>query len=319
MKKKWLIFSIFALLVFAVCLTIGMRGKKSQPRRMKIDGPFFQTSKISQFTKSKAPCINLEIEGRKIESKIDTGSNNYVCLAKEIISEMKNKKLLGVTTILGIRGKTYQTNYFEFSGIRLGNASFNQCNGNEISLDHYKDAAIDPQNSETSDAPIFPPASVGWPFFSPFNLYLDCKESMIANCDSVETLQKNGYLLDCVEAPLIPIGKGIGLVAETDKGPLRCLFDTGCTINFFNSAEEVSIDEAFRNPNNKILVPSLKIGSLDFGTTEFVRVPINLPQEWECDAILGMEFISSKQIFIDFGKAKIYFAVPKEPTEPSIL
>jgi hypothetical protein len=311
MKKKWPILSIFILLAVAICLTIFVQEKRKLHRQSRLNGSYFQISEITQFTKEGIPCINIEIEGKQIEAEIDIGTNVPVFLAKEILNEMSNKKFLGMTTISGMRGIKYQNRYFELSGISLGGAKFQRLQGNEMHPDCRKDSIINPMGNEDV---IFKSAQVGWTFFNPMNLYLDCKRSMIAICDSIETLQKNGYLVSCVEAPLITVDDYlIGLMAVTDKGPLRCLLDTGSTRNCLNSAEEMSVDEAYRNPENKILVSSLKIGSLDFGITPFVRAPIKSKSQY--DAILGMEFIYSRPMFIDFGKKKIYFAAPAESTE----
>ncbi len=255
------------------------------------------------------PCINIEIEGKQIEAEIDVGSNVTVCIAKEILDKIKEKKFIDVNISHGIRGKKYRSYHYEFSEIKLGKATLFRPRGKEMNLDFEKDARI---NLLENEALISSPIIIGWTFFNPFNLYLDCQKSSIAICDSVETLKKNGCLVDCVETPLVFIGGLIGFDAVTDEGALRCLLDTGSSHNLLNSKDEKSIDDAFVNPKNKIKI-SFKIGSQDFGEMRFIRAPIKLPAK--CDAILGMEFIYFHQIFIDFAKKKIYFSVPKEKGE----
>src|ERR1700722_2389075 len=309
MKKKWPILLVIVLLVIAVCLAIFLRKKPKQHNQTRTNGPYFEINKITQFTETDIPCINIEIQGKQIESEIDLGSNMPICLAEEILNEMNDKKFLGMGISYGMRGIKYdQERHFELHGIKMGIATFHQLQAQEINLDCQKDAIILSKNNDH----FFFKSIVGWPFFYLFNLYLDCRESITAICDSIETLQKRGYLVDCVEVPFI-LDHFIWLDVETDKGSLRCLLDTGCTVNFLNSTEEVSLNEAFQNPENELLSSFLKIGPLDFGPTPFVRAPIKLP--FRCDAVLGMEFIHSRPMFIDFKKKKIYFAVPVESKE----
>ena len=307
MKKKWLVFSIVISLTVFFCFFINIKEKEKQNRHAKRDGPYFQLSKITRFSQRLIPFVNIEIEGEQIEAQIDLGSNGTICLEKTLLDNIKGKKTLHVKTSHGVRGRKYYNNHFELAEIKLGKATLSRPRGNEMNPDFEKDAKINPIEDEILTPCL---ARIGWTFFNPLNLYLDCTTSTIGICDSVETLKKNGYLLDCVEMPLMSIGNAIGFEAMTNAGPLKCLLDTGSSHNIIHSDEERSIDDAFKNPRNRISFSFFKIGSYDFGEIRFVRAPLKMREK--IDAIVGMEFIYSKQIFIDFSKRKIYFSVPGE-------
>lgn len=108
--------------------------------------------------------------------------------------------------------------------------------------------------------------------------------------------------------------KLIAFDVETEKGKLHCVLDTGCTRNFLNADVEIP-DEKVNTLENTVEFSAFKINSVDLGRMEFKRLPIKLPIK--VDAVLGMDFIYYRQIFIDFSKRKIYFSVPKEDSNLS--
>ncbi len=114
-----------------------------------------------------------------------------------------------------------------------------------------------------------------------------------------------------IEAPLLLNHDMIEFEARTAGGKLRCLLDTGATINILNCD---SIENFARE--NTCEIPSFKITGHDFGPTSFMCAPLKLP--FKVDAIIGMEFIHSKLIFIDFPNRKIYFG-SAEKVEESML
>ncbi len=171
--------------------------------------------------------------------------------------------------------------------------------------------------------------------FYQFNLLVDCKHDLFALCDSLDSLKREGYLVNFfTEAPVVFDHGFIEFEAMTEAGLLHCILDTGATWNFLNKDLENEHNEAtfiankknenllFSNPENKDLlnfdfketkmISSFKIGENEFGplTFNYIRSPIPI------DVILGMEFFHSHLVFIDFGNQKVYFyAYPEDPEE----
>lgn len=57
------------------------------------------------------------------------------------------------------------------------------------------------------------------------------------------------------------------------------------------------------DPDAECAIPMFKIGKKDFGEIAFTKFKTPL----KIDAIIGMEFLESKLLFIDFPNRKIYF------------
>ena len=80
---------------------------------------------------------------------------------------------------------------------------------------------------------------------------MDCDNSLIAFCDSLDTLRKQGYPVDLfIETPLLLDRNSIEFQAMTEKGPIRCMLDTGSTWNMLNKdIEGGSNDHMIFNPD----------------------------------------------------------------------
>jgi hypothetical protein len=63
---------------------------------------------------------------------------------------------------------------------------------------------------------------IGWALFHNFNLFIDCENSKIAFCDSLDTLRKQGYPVDFfTETRLLLDRNFIEFEAVTEDGPIR--------------------------------------------------------------------------------------------------
>jgi hypothetical protein len=169
-------------------------------------------------------------------------------------------------------------------------------------------------------------ARIGWCLFRKLNLLVDCDNSTLVLCDSLETLKDHGYPVDCFTMAPLLLDRGlIEFEAMTENGPLRCLLDTGSTWNMLNKDladpgynhmlfTPENVDQySVMNPENESLMdfdpqdisklPSFKIGGKEFGPMTFNRIRSPMAIE----AIMGMQFFNSTLIFIDFSNLKIYF------------
>ncbi|MBY0530091.1 MAG: hypothetical protein K2P51_07900 [Rhabdochlamydiaceae bacterium] len=284
-------------------------------------GPYFIPAEIIEFH-NEIPYISLRIEEKSTLVKIDLGSDTPISLPREFVQELKHKALIRKDVFCGIRGKKYESDIYSISNVKIGRMVVFEPTAKETNLEFKKDATLVKNESGS----VAPQGSIGWTLFHNFNFFLNCKNSLMAFCDSLDTLKNHGYDVDSfTEVPLLLDRGRIEFEAMTDSGTLRCLLDTGSTWNMLNKDikdgsndhmifNQVTIDKhsslnpknadlMFFNPDDEYLMPVFKIGKKDFGAITFTK----FKTPYEIDAIIGMEFIHSKLIFIDFPHRKIYF------------
>lgn len=297
------------------------QAKPSQSSHLGIQGAFFIPIEIAGFH-SEIPYINLNVGDKLTSAKIDLGSNQVASMPSEIIEQCEGKSFLSKRFFLGMRGKQYESDVYLLPSIKINGIVFSKLPVSETNLEFKKDATL-LSGKESLPGPL---ATIGWRLFEKTNFFLDCQHSLLAFCDSLETLKQKGYPVDSfIETPLLLDHGLIEFEAETDFGPMRCLLDTGCTWNMLNKDREggandhmifnqISLGEhAVLNPQNSDLmefdpdaecaIPMFKIGKKDFGEIAFTKFKTPL----KIDAIIGMEFLESKLLFIDFPNRKIYF------------
>ena len=295
---------------------------------------YFVPIKISQFSKANIPQIEVSIEDKTISCKVDLGCDSQIILPKEIIESLTNKKFIEKEHFFGVRGKSYESDVYELPEIRLGKIKVFPMRAEEKNDTFARDGVLQEGKQATTEEDL---GKLGWPVFRPFNFLLDCDHFTMVICDSLKTLKEQGYPIDSfVEAPLLLDGRFMDFEVMTDAGPLRCMLDSGCTWNVlnkdFDSAEQHhmlidlnNFDEKppeFNPQNEDLLVfnekeiwktSTFQINGEEFGPLDFIKIksPLGL------DAILGMDFIESHLIFIDFRNEKIYFS--KLPNEDSLF
>jgi hypothetical protein len=339
MKIKWIIFYLAAAIIIGSSITcFWLRPwKSSYPKNhLPLKGPYFVEVPITDFF-SHIPYIEIEVEGMKIKGAVDLGSLK-VALPKYFLDKLNQKSFLKKVSRYGIRGKKYDSDIYEIPKIKVGAASLYQIWVEEINPQFIKDASLNAKevnpefikelslNRKEKYSPDQNFANIGWGMFYLFNVFLDCENSKIVFCDSLATLKKHGYPVDSfVETPMSLDRNLIEFEVKTHKGKMLCVLDTGCTLNMLNKDLENGSNghmifnpddinqQALLNPSNSDLsafdfkniydIPLFKIGKKDFGKTTFAKVKI----PFKVDAFVGMQFLRSKLVFIDFSNRKLYF------------
>ncbi len=326
-NRKW--YALIALVLLIICSVSGFLlrdisqkdEKMTSARLLTKRKTYFTPLKIHGFSSGDTPYLEMTIENKTVRAELDLGYGGMVCLPADMIKELNNKKFIERIQIRGFRGKKYENNLYEIEKMTAGPISFFPVKVEEINLEFERDGLL----LGEEDLLKSPVGKIGWYLFHHFNLLIDCKYSMCALCDSLETLKQQGYPTDAfTETPLLLDRRHIEFEAMTEAGPLRCVLDTGSTLNLLNKNLENGCNDhkiftdkdgnqSFLNPENKDLMTfnledtqefaSFKIGEKEWGALTFNRITSPVP----VNAIIGMEFIESALIFIDFSKHKIYF------------
>ncbi len=325
LNKKCVWFGVFLLLsIYIGFCFFSKQSRKdaAQAKNLAKERAYFLPMKISGFSIGNVPYIIVCIEDQTITAKVDLGYQGHIALTSDIIKNLKTKKFIGRHSSYGIKGKIWESNVYELEKIHTENVSFYPVLADELCSEFQTDihVGVQPNVSELDCG------RVGWRLFQNFNLLFDCKNSIFALCDSLETLKQQGYSTNSfVEVPFLLDQGWIAFTAETEHGNLRCILDTGSTWNMlnknildpFNSHMVLKNDneESYLklNPENKDLLvfdsenildlQVFNIGNKSFGPMTFnhIKSPVDI------DAIIGMEFFEKTLVFVDFSRQKIYF------------
>ncbi len=292
----------------------------------------FVPLKISSFSLFNSPQLEVEIENKVILSEVDLSWGGGMALPLNTLQHLRNKTLIGRQSSCGLKGKIYESDVYELPQIHIGKMVIYPMRVKEELPEFVEDSIL--MKGEKNE---IHQGRIGWRAFSPFNVLLDCEHSAMVMCDSLETLNEQGYSIDTfIEAPLLLDRGTIDFEVVTEAGSLRCTLDTASTWNYLNKDLENPIQDhrlldlddikekslGFNPKNEDLLVfnsedrwdtETFQISEKDFGPLNFIKMksPLGL------DAILGMEFIDNHLIFIDFSNKKIYFS--KLPEERSLF
>ena len=269
-------------------------------------GPYFLSVPVLKFSSTGVPCLMVQVEGQDIIVELDLGLRGEVAFSKKIIKRIREKTLIGKRTVYGARGKGYKYNRYKAPKIHLANLDICDAVMEEESEELLLGALI--SKSAGTHKPEHS-GRIGWELFSKCNLFLDLANSRVAFCDSAETLENQGYpMKEFAKIPLHTERGFVEMLIEGPEGVQRWALDTGATWNIVNANDNTkTIEEMVLEPSNHIELP-LKIGNADLGLLSFCRVPIPLPIH--VDAMLGMEFFKTHQVFIDFCEQQIYVSNP---------
>ena len=298
---------LFVFLIVLCSCSLSHKHETDSATKISQNKPvYFVSVPFTKLSPIRSPCLDVEIEGKTFSTELDLGLRGDIAIEKEFIDQISLKTLIGTTPMYGIRGKEYPTNFYRIPKIQIGVMHFNQPILQEKSQEFVKDGTFIQSGRERSPRD---PVRLGWSLFYDVNLLVDVKNFEIAFCDSLDTLKKRGYPIEAFTKCPLDLERGlVEFEAETPKGKLRCMLDTGTTCNMFNSeiAEGETVEQMIWEPENWLNYNFFKIEGNDFGPITFRRVPIHIPIRIE--AVIGMEFIEDHLIFIDFANKLIYFA-----------
>lgn len=297
----------FLILLFVSSCNISNKQeitRLEQPAKPK-QLPYFITAPITKWSSIQSPCLDVCIEDKTFPVELDLGLRGNITFTKESTDAITSKVFLREKPMYGIRGKEYPTKLYQIPALKIGKMTFTSPILQEEGEEFTKDATFVQNGKERAPTES---GRLGWELFYNVNLLVDVENSLIAFCDSLETLEKHGYPVESfISTPLFLERGLVEFYANTPQETLRCMLDTGATWNILNDEieEGKSLDQAIWDEKNIIQYSFLMIGGKDFGQHTFHRMPIRIPIRIE--AILGMEFFKENLVFLDFSGNMAYF------------
>ena len=248
----------------------------------------------------RIPCLQAEIEGISFLAKLDMGYDGVLSLPKHLLEQLTHKSDAGTVLFTSIRGKKYETSVFTIPKLYIEDVALVNLPVEETHLEFERDTELNPNtNFESSDVT----ARFGWQAFLGTVILIDLQKSVVICCDNLETLKEKGYPLEqFVATNFLPREELIEFEADVNHRIVKCILDTGCTLNLIHADSNVSdvIEEEpkFANINFANPLPStaFSVGGRQLGPCTFYETQLPFGVE----AIIGVDFLETQIVCIDF-------------------
>ena len=262
---------------------------------------YFERFSVS-FGPCNMPIIDMYIEGEAYTIGIDLGNHSLVTLDQKILQKI-HKTSYGTANWIDFKGNSYQSPTYVVPEIKMGNQTFTNSIVRQDSEEFHSnvsfkiDSSFYRKLSPASSLESLRVGMLGHPILKKCNLFLDFKHfAMYASHDHL-SLQKQGLLSDhLLKIPFSPHPDGIMFFVETDLGSLKVILDTGATVTLVRAPYPTSTSK-------------FSIMGHDFGPRRIF--PADIAPEFDCDAILGMDFLNEYPFFIDYTNKLIYLDLQK--------
>ena len=249
--------------------------------------------------------IKIDIEDITYSLLVDLGSSHPIDLRKKAMQKIKNKKRLGISNYIGIRGKKYPTQGFALPKIKLLNLTIEGLVGFEENLEFIDDArtwrtsGLWSRLKEQLEV-LTLDGRMGWTVFKKGVCFFDFPHSaiIIAN-DMTSFINETVYFSDDFMQIPFEIQKwGIAISAKTDLGIQKFQLDTGATCSIIKKSL------ISKNVKKGYVTQKIRIGSRDFGDWKF-RL-FECTDQIQCDGIFGIDFFKKHQVVLDFPNQIAY-------------
>lgn len=247
------------------------------------------------FEKYDFPSIKVSIGNQTFPLELDIGSRFPMFLNKEILDKI-DKKQFGVGQWREVDGNWHESPKYLVPEININSLSVKDITINEIKEDQF---------SRTGKLGKF--------LGGDFNLLLDFQHSRIIACDSISKLKRKGLLKDdWIKIPLEVGRAGIILKVKTDIGLLRLAINTAATKTGVRSSIVQNRDLMESDSKWQIYNSSLfQIGKIEFNNTDLYVYDIATELN-EIDGFIGMDFLKSHSMYIDYINQFIYLEPHQE-------
>lgn len=268
------------------------------------DAVYFVSTPIAKFSELQTPCVDVAIGDTRFVAELDLGLRADATLNRDLLEQIADKSFVKKRSMYSWQGNEYSENVYKVPQIKIGGISFHRPRIQEENKAFLQDAVFVKEGDKKPSREL---GRLGWQLFYNTNLFLDFKNSRVAFSDSIETIEKQGYPVKTFAKTPLLLERGlVEFEATSGNRVVRCFLDTGATWNIFHLENHESVDQLMWDAKNVSELPSFQIGGRDFGPLTAHHLPIRLPIEVE--AIIGMDFLCDKVVFIDFRNKLLYFS-----------
>ncbi len=262
---------------------------------------------------ARIPCLQAEVEGIPFQVELDIGHDGILSLPKHLLEQLTYKSDSGTVFFAGIRGKKYEAPVFTVPKLYVGDLAFVNVPVEEGNSEFEHDANL--QTTRNPDPPDIK-ARIGWQAFSGMVILIDLNKSIAICCDSLETLKERGHAIEqFVSTNFLPRKEFIEFEADIGNRTVKCLLDTGCTLNLIHTPLPV-LEAANEQPEfarinfaNPLPAAMLSVGGSPLGPCIFYETQLPFGVE----AIIGVDFLETQIVCIDFINRKLLLCpVPKD-------
>lgn len=269
-----------------------------------------------QFTTTQIPCVEVEIEGQKYFLEIDLGVNCDVCLHKTVLEKIPQKKFVGKTHWVDIKGNEYESDKYVISKIQMGKVQIKTppVEEEDPKFSHNSNIWNPPKTSEYITS-----GRIGSKMAQKSHLLMDFNNSvffLVRNRECLKKLSREGYsIAKLFEIPFYSTKGLIIFSVDTDAGKKRFLLDTGASTTVVKptSVTEEELQEIHKRPTF-MTTSKFVIGDHDFGQMDLLFC--NFSDKFEdIDGFLGMDFCKKHVIYLDFKEHKAFIG-PADKVHP---
>lgn len=306
MKKSLIIISS-CLIVLAIGWVFKLWTPSHEKQHSALPPHSFYSFALTR-SDARIPCLQGKIEGISFLAKLDMGYDGVLSLPKHLLEQLKNKSDDGTALFAGIKGRKYETPAFIIPKLNIEDLTLVNFPAEESSFEFERDTNL---GSKTNLEPSNMIARIGWRAFLGTVILLDVHNSKFICCDSIETLKEKGYPLEqFVSINLLSRKQSVEFEAIIGSQIVKCLLDTGCTINLIhntsNTSASVEQGSEFGGVNLTTPLPSTPFFVNESQLGSYIFYETQLP--FETEAILGVDFLETQIICIDFINHKLYLS-----------
>ncbi len=243
---------------------------------------------------ARIPCLKAEIEGVPFLARLDLGYSGVFSLPKSLLEQLTHKSDEGTVLFASIKGKKYESRVFTIPRLNIGDLALVNFPAKEDNLEYERDTILRTNKDlEVSDVT----ARIGWEAFLGTVILIDLHRGIAICCDSLQTLKEKGYPLEqFISTNFLSDKQFIEFEADIDNRKVKCILDTGCTLNLIqNPSTDEKSEFGSVDFDNPLPPTTLRIGGRDVGPCTFYKT--RLP--FGAEAILGVDFLETQMICID--------------------
>lgn len=252
------------------------------------------------------PCLKAEIEGIPFLAKLDMGYDGVLSLPKLLLDQLIYKYDARTILTASIKGNKYEVPVYTIPKLYIENLALVNLPAEESNLQFERDISFGTNtNLEPSDIL----ARIGWRAFLGTVVLIDLRNSIAICCDSLETLTEQGYPIAQFVSTNLLLGKElIEFEAEIGNRAVKCILDTGCTLNLIH-AHSTASDTSDENLEfgcidfaHPMLPATLSVDGRPLGPCVFHKTQLPFGAE----AILGVDFLETQIVCIDLINNKLH-------------